>query len=90
MPMQYSTRRKNQFLAGILLSVGAINFILFGVSMGYYGLESIGKHTGLLITGVISSCIGTLYLYRARVQPDKIITVSLSMVSENPHTVLPT
>ena len=33
MPIQYSTRRKNQWLAGILLSVGAINFVLFGVSI---------------------------------------------------------
>lgn len=90
MPIQYSTRRKNQWLAGILLSVGAINFVLFGVSIGYYGVEAIGKRSGLIITGVISTILGLLYVYRYRTQPDRIVTLTLGVSSENPHTVLPT
>lgn len=90
MPIQYSTRRKNQWLAGILLSIGAINFILYGVQLGYYGLDALGKHTGLIITGVITTVLGTLYVYRAKTQPDRIVTLSLSMSTQNPHTVLPT
>ena len=90
MPIQYSTRRKNQWLAGILLTTGALNFILYGVQLGYYGLDALGKHTGLIITGVISTVLGTFYVYRARTQPDRIVTLSLTATSTNPHTVLPT
>lgn len=90
MPIQYSTRRKNQWLAGILLTTGAINFIIFGVQLGYYGVEALSKRTGLLITGGITTILGLLYVYRARTQPDKIVTLSLMSTSTNPHTVLPT
>ena len=90
MPIQYSTRRKDQWLAGILLTTGAFNFIIYGVQLGYYGLDAIGKHTGLIITGTITTLLGLLYVYRAKTQPDRIVTLTLLSSSSNPHTVLPT
>ena len=90
MPIQYSTRRKNQWLAGILLTTGALNFIIYGVQLGYYGLDALGKHTGLIITGTITTLLGLRCLYLAKTQPDRIITLSLMTTSTNPHTELPT
>ena len=90
MPIQYSTRRKNQWLAGILLTTGALNFILYGVFLGYYGLEEISKHTGMLVTGTVSTLFGLRYVYKAKTQPDRLITLVFFTSTANPHTELPT
>ena len=89
MPIQYSTRRKNQWLAGILLTTGAINFIMFGVQLGYYGVEGLAKHPGLIITGSITTLLGLRCLYLAKTQPDQIVTMTLISSISNPHTELP-